>query len=127
MMEFTLARISAVICGAMILLILFNPTVDIFEENNESAIEDACDEVKTMFDSFASSDTDELILHLNILLPGAGSTITFDNNAVMITVDDDTYTRLIKNDISSDRETYTQNDTLIVLKGNGELVVSSIN
>ena len=126
MMEFTLARISAVICGAMILLILFNPTVDIFEENNESAIESACDEIKTMFDSFASSDTDELILHLNILLPGTGSTITFDDNTVMMTVDDGTYTRLIKNDISADKVTYTQNDTLMVLKGEGGLIISSI-
>lgn len=126
MMEFTLARISAVICGAMILLILFNPTVDIFEENNESAIESACDEIKTMFDSFASSDTDELILHLNILLPGTGSTITFDDNTVMMTVDDGTYTRLIKNDISADKVTYTQNDTLMVLKGESGLIISSI-
>ena len=126
MMEFTLARISAVICGAMILLILFNPTMDIFEENNESAIESACDEIKTMFDSFASSDTDELILHLNILLPGTGSTITFDDNTVMMTVDDGTYTRLIKNCISADKVTYTQNDTLMVLKGEGGLVISSI-
>ena len=126
MMEFTLARISAVICGAMILLILFNPTVDIFEENNESAIESACDEIKTMFDSFASSDTDELILHLNILLPGTGSTITFDDNTVMMTVDDGTYTRLIKNCISADKVTYTQNDTLMVLKGEGGLIISSI-
>jgi len=126
MMEFTLARISAVICGAMILLILFNPTVDIFEENNESAIESACDEIKTMFDSFASSDTDELILHLNILLPGTGSTITFDDNTVMMTVDDGTYTRLIKNCISADKVTYTQNDTLMVLKGESGLVISSI-
>ena len=114
MMEFTLARISAVICGAMILLILFNPTVDI------------CDEIKTMFDSFASSDTDELILHLNILLPGTGSTITFDDNTVMMTVDDGTYTRLIKNGISADKVTYTQNDTLMVLKGEGGLIISSI-
>jgi len=126
MMEFTLARISAVICGAMILLILFNPTVDIFEENNESAIESACDEIKTMFDSFASSDTDELILHLNILLPGTGSTITFEDNTVMMTVDDGTYTRLIKNCISADKVTYTQNDTLMVLKGEGGLIISSI-
>jgi|GEM_PF-1760385 len=126
MMEFTLARISAVICGAMILLILFNPTVDIFEENNESAIESACDEIKTMFDSFASSDTDELILHLNILLPGTGSTITFEDNTVMMTVDDGTYTRLIKNCISADKVTYTQNDTLMVLKGESGLVISSI-
>lgn len=126
MMEFTLARISAVICGAMILLILFNPTVDIFEENNESAIESACDEIKTMFDSFASSDTDELILHLNILLPGTGSTITFDDNTVMMTVDDGTYTRLIKNCISADKVTYTQNDTLMVLKGESGLIISSI-
>ena len=126
MMEFTLARISAVICGAMILLILFNPTVDIFEENNESAIESACDEIKTMFDSFASSDTDELILHLNILLPGTGSTITFEDNTVMMTVDDGTYTRLIKNCISADKVTYTQNDTLRVLKGESGLVISSI-
>lgn len=126
MMEFTLARISAVICGAMILLILFNPTVDIFEENNESAIESACDEIKTMFDSFASSDTDELILHLNILLPGTGSTITFDDNTVMMTIDDGTYTRLIKNGISADKVTYTQNDTLMVLKGEGGLIISSI-
>ena len=126
MMEFTLARISAVICGAMILLILFNPTMDIFEENNESAIESACDEIKTMFDSFASSDTDELILHLNILLPGTGSTITFEDNTVMMTVDDGTYTRLIKNCISADKVTYTQNDTLMVLKGESGLVISSI-
>ncbi len=126
MMEFTLARISAVICGAMILLILFNPTVDIFEENNESAIESACDEIKTMFDSFASSDTDELILHLNILLPGTGSTITFEDNTVMMTVDDGTYTRLIKNCISADKVTYTQNDTLMVLKGESGLIISSI-
>ena len=110
----------------MILLILFNPTVDIFEENNESAIESACDEIKTMFDSFASSDTDELILHLNILLPGTGSTITFDDNTVMMTVDDGTYTRLIKNGISADKVTYTQNDTLMVLKGEGGLIISSI-
>lgn len=126
MMEFTMARVSAVICGALILLILFNPTVSVFEENTESAAEETCNEIKTMFDSFISSDADELILHLNVLLPGQGSTIEFENSSVTVNINDGTYTRLIKNGISSDRTTYNQNDTLIVTKSPDTLTVVSV-
>ena len=36
MMEFTLARVSACVCGAMLILILFNPVTDSYEDRAET-------------------------------------------------------------------------------------------
>ena len=126
MMEFTLARVAACICGAMLILILFNPITDSYEDRAEDGRGDNCEALGDMFDSFMSSQTDESTVALNIMLPDNGSHLTFDGNIMKITNENGEWDYVLRNQTDTDRDYYTGNDLLQLTKSGDVLVIKSI-
>ena len=126
MMEFTLARVAACICGAMLILILFNPVTDSYEDRAEDGRGDNCEALGDMFDSFMSSQTDESTVALNIMLPDNGSHLTFDGNIMKITNENGEWDYVLRNQTDTDRDCYTGNDLLQLTKSGDVLVIKSI-
>ena len=126
MMEFTLARVSACVCGAMLILILFNPVTDSYEDRAETGCVDNCTALGDMFDSFMASQTDESVVALNIMLPDGGSSLTFDGSVMRISGESGEWDYVLRNGTDPDKESYTGNDLLQLTKSGDLLVIRTI-
>ena len=126
MMEFTLARVSACICGAILVLVLFNPVTDSYEDRAQDERSDNCEALGDMFDSFMSSQTDESTVALNIMLPDDESHLTFEGNLMRVTSEKGEWDYVLRNQTDADRDCYTGNDLLQLTKSGDILVIKSI-
>ena len=126
MMEFTLARVSACICGAMVILILFNPVVDSFEDRAEDGCGENCEALGYMLDAFMASEADESTVALNIMLPDNGSRVSFDGTVMKITGERGEWDYVLRNGTESDSESYGTNDLLQLKKSDGVLVIRTL-
>ena len=126
MMEFTLARVSACVCGAMLILILFNPVTDSYEDRAEDGRGDNCEALGYMFDSFMSSQTDESTVALNIMLPDNESHLMFDGDIMKVTSKNGEWDYVLRTQTDTDKEIYTGNDLLQLTKSGDVLVIKSI-
>lgn len=126
MMEFTLARVSACICGAMIVLILFNPVVDSFEDRADDGYGENCEALGYMLDAFMSSETDESTVALNIMLPDSESRVSFDGALMTVTGESGEWEYVLRNGTESDNASYGANDLLQLTKSDGVLVIRAL-
>ena len=125
-MEFTLARVSACICGAILVLVLFNPITDSYEDRAQDERSDNCEALGDMFDSFMSSQTDESTVALNIMLPDNGSYLAFEGNIMRVTSENGEWDYVLRNQTNTDRGCYTGNDLLQLTKLDGILVIRAL-
>ena len=126
MMEFTLARVSACVCGAMLILILFNPVTDSYEDRAETRCVDNCEALGGMFDSFMASQTDESTVALNILLPDGGSSLTFDGRMMKVYGERGEWDYVLRNETDADKDSYSGNDLIQLTKSGDVLVIRTL-
>jgi hypothetical protein len=126
MMEFTLARVSACMCGAMLILILFNPVTDSYEDRAETGFGDNCEALGDMFDSFMASQTDESTVALNIMLPEGGSSLTFDGRMMKVYGERGEWDYVLRNETDADKEVYTGNDLIQLTKSGDVLIIRTL-
>lgn len=126
MMEFTIARISACICGAMIVLILFNPVVDSFEDRAEDGCGENCEALGYMLDAFMSSETDESTVALNIMLPDNETRVSFDGCLMKVYGERGEWDYVLRNTTEADNGSYGSNDLLQLTKQDNVLVIRSL-
>lgn len=127
MMEFMLARVSACICAAIIIGLLFNPVTDTLMDNAEDEANDNCDALGASMDRFMSSDAQEMTLFLNVFLPDSESRIKFVGQAMMMDYSDTTRAYLLRWDVESDSESYGYADAIRLTKDDGAMVVETIS
>ncbi len=126
MMDVTLARVSACVCGAMLILILFNPVTDSYEDRAETGCGDNCEALGDMFDSFMASQTDESTVALNIMLPEGGSSLTFDGRMMKVYGERGEWDYVLRNETDTDKEVYTGNDLLQLTKSGDVLIIRTL-
>ena len=126
MMEFTLARVSACICGAILILILFNPVTDSYEDRAQDGRGDNCEALGDMFDSFMSSQTDESTVALNIMLPDNESCLTFEDTIMRVTSENGEWDYVLRNRTDTDKDVYTGNDLLQLTKSADVLIIRAL-
>ncbi|MBP5395022.1 MAG: hypothetical protein J6Y18_03845 [Candidatus Methanomethylophilaceae archaeon] len=126
MMEFTLARVSACVCGAMLILILFNPVTDSYEDRAETGCSDNCTALGDMFDSFMASQTDESTVALNIMLPDSGSSLTFNGKIMKISGERGEWDYVLRNETDTDKDSYSGNDLIQLTKSGDVLVIRAL-
>ncbi len=126
MMEFTLARVSACVCGAMLILILFNPVTDSYEDRAETGCGDNCEALGDMFDSFMASQTDESTVALNIMLPEGGSSLTFDGRMMKVYGERGEWDYVLRNETDADKDSYSGNDLIQLTKSGDVLIIRTL-
>ena len=126
MMEFTLARVSACVCGAMLILILFNPVTDSYEDRAETEYGDNCEALGDMFDSFMASQTDESMVALNIMLPDSGSSLTFDGRMMKVYGESGAWDYVLRCETDADKESYSGNDLIQLTKSGDVLIIRTL-
>ena len=126
MMEFTLARVSACVCGAMLILILFNPVTDSYEDRAETGCRDNCEALGGMFDSFMASQTDESTVALNIMLPEGGSSLTFDGRMMKVYGERGEWDYVLRCETDTDKESYSGNDLIQLTKSGDVLIIRTL-
>lgn len=123
MMEFTLSRVTAVVCGAMILAAALVPFTGIMDEKENETYQSHCDSIADMIDTFDSSRTEELILSMDTLLPSAECILSFDGHHVSLIVGEQEYKSILKSEISADRE-YGKSDVVRFQKQDNKIFTS---
>ena len=126
MMEFTLARVSACICGIAVIAILFNPVVASYDDRAEDGMGDSCQALGEMFDSFMDSGTDEATMSLSIMLPDSDSQLSFEGHTMTMENQRGRWTYELRCLVEPDAGTYDVNDFLILSKDGGTMVVRSV-
>ncbi len=126
MMEFTLARVSACICGVMVIAILFNPVVSSYDDNASDMSSDNCEALGEMFDSFMHSETDETTVALGIMLPDTDSVLRFDGHRMTVCNSRGVWVYELRNPVEADSDVYGPNDYLLVTKNGDTMKVVSL-
>lgn len=119
MMEFALSRVIAIACGVMLLAVVIVPFTDIMDDKEESHYDIQCQKISEMVDSFSISDTDELTLSANSILPSESSLI-FDGHIVKLTVKEKEYQSTTMCDVNCDG-IITHSDVIKMTK-NGDAI-----
>ena len=126
MMEFTLARVSACLCGIMVIAILFNPVVSSYDDGAADLSGENCEALGEMFDSFMESETDESTLALGIMLPDNDTWISFDGSTMRMENARGIWTYELRYQVSADSDIYDSNDYLLLTKDDGVMNVVSL-
>jgi hypothetical protein len=123
MMEFTLARVSACLCGILVIAVLFNPVVDSYDGRAEDLTEENCVSLGEMLDSFMCSQTDECVLSLNILLPDPDTRISFSGCTMTMENGRGSWDYELRNPVEADSDRYGYDSYIVLKKESGTLIV----
>jgi len=115
MMEFTLARITMVVCGVIILAAVIPPVSSLFENEESAGMQEQSEKLCKMLDVFYASETDEMIVCLNTVLPQQSS-ISMDGYLVTVIDGENMYTYNTEHPVISDRDRYNGNDYVRITK-----------
>lgn len=121
MMEFIIARVSACVCAAIIIGIMFIPVTDCLMKDADEETQINCDTIGKALDKFMSGDADEAILFLGTYLPGSDSTISFEGRVMTMVSSDEPYHYVLRNDTMSDSNLYHYTDAVKLTKIDGKM------
>ena len=124
MMEFTLSRLVMIACGVMVLASLMNPLSSVYDGRYDSEMQDQCDNISDMVDTFGRSGMVRMTVPGREIIP-SGCTLSFDENMVRLGHDGREFLSCCSFGLSSDC-TYGGCDTISMVKENGMIVVTSI-
>ena len=125
MMEYTLARVVAVMCGAILLAAVIPPVTSVYDNGESVGMQDQSETLCRMLDSFHESEADEMTICLNTVLPQTSSVI-IDSYFVTIIDGENQYRYNTEYTIESDKGVYTGNDYVKITKDNDALIVESL-
>lgn len=121
MMEFIIARVSACICAAIIIGMMFVPVTDCLMENADEETQINSDTIGGALDKFMSGNADEAVLFLDMYLPSPDSTISFNGRMMTMGSSDESYHYTLRNDTISDSDLYLYTDAIKLTKVDGRL------
>ena len=85
MMEFTLSRVTLIICGAILIAAVAVPLSGIYEDKTQDSLGDMTEKTAVMIDSFGNSDIDRMYLDGDALLPSAEYSLSVEGYEVTMT------------------------------------------
>ena len=125
MMEFTLARMTMVVCGVIILAAVIPPVSSLFENEQSAEMQEQSEKLCVMLDAFYASEADEMVMCLNSVLPQQSSVI-IDGYLVTIIDGENQYTYCTEHPIRSDRSDYNSNDYVRLSKDDSFIKMESL-
>ena len=125
MMEYTLARMVMVVCGVVLLAAVIPPVISVYDEGESAGMQDQSESLCRMLDSFHDSEADEMTVCLNTVLP-QNSSVMMGGYFVTIMDGEDQYRYNTEYTLESDRDVYTGNDYIRIVKNGDSLIVESL-
>ena len=125
MMEFTLARMTMVVCGVIILAAIIPPVSSLFDNEQSAEMQEHSEKLCLMMDAFYSSEADEMVMCLNSVLPPQSSVIV-DGYLVTVIDGKNQYTYKTEHQIVSDRSDYNSNDYVRFSKNGPSIRMESL-
>ncbi len=120
MMEFTMSRVTLIICGAILIAAVAVPLSGIYEDKTQESLGDMTEKTAVMIDSFWNSDIDRMYLDGNSLLPSAEYSLSVDGYEVTMTDGSgNEYRSYLKN--KADSFTVTKGEIVTLVKYSGAL------
>ena len=126
MMEFTLARVVMIVCGTVLLAAVIPPVATAFDNEESEEVQEQTEMICGMLDSFYRSEADEMTLSLNSILPH-NSSISMDGHMVRVSSGEQTCTFGTAVELESDKEFYSSNDIVRMMKGESKVVIETLN
>ena len=125
MMEYTMARVAMIICGALLLAAVVPPVTSLYDDGESSGMQHQSESVCRMLDSFHDSEADEMTICLNTVLPQDCSVI-MDGYFVIIIDGENEYRYNTGYIIDPDRGSYSGNDYVRITKNGDSLMIESL-
>lgn len=125
MMEYTLARMAMVMCGVIILAAVVPPVTSVFDEGESAEMQNQSETLCRMLDSFYASETDEMTVCLQTVLP-QNSSVMMDGYFITMIEGDSQYRYDTEYTMESDKNVYTGNDYIRLTKNGDSLIVESL-
>lgn len=125
MMEFTLSRVILCIAGVLILGALIVPVMDAFEERNYESYQDQSDRIASMFDTFYTSDVDEITIHMDRILP-QDCQMGLEGNVLTLYHDEKGFRSMIIANAEPDSEMYGRGHTITLTKDRDNIVIRTV-
>ncbi len=123
MMEYTLARVALIMCGAIMLAAVVPPVTSLFENEERADMQEQAENISSMFDRFYESGADDMILPMNSILP-RNSSLTVKGYLVTLTSDENEYKSGTYHPMTSDKDVYDSNDSILVTRNGDSLVIA---
>ena len=125
MMEFTLARMTMVVCGVIILAAIIPPVSSLFDDEQSAEMQEQSEKLCMMLDAFYASEADEMVMCLNSIIPPQSSIIV-DGYLVTVIDGEKQYTHCTEHPINSDRSDYNSNDYVRFSKNDSFIMIESL-
>ena len=125
MMEYTLARVAMVMCGAILLAAVIPPVTSVYDEGETAVMQDQSETLCRMLDSFHDSEAEEMTICLQTVLP-LNSSVMMEGYFVTVIENDNQYRYNTEYILESDNGAYTSNDYVRITKNGDSLIVESL-
>ena len=125
MMEYTMARVAMIICGAILLAAVVPPVVSLYDDGESSGMQHQSESICRMLDSFHDSEADEMTICLNTVLPQDCS-VVMDGYFVMMIDGDNEYRYNTEYIMHSDSGSYSANEYIRITKNGDSLIIESL-
>ncbi|UAL07143.1 MAG: hypothetical protein KRP56_04675 [Candidatus Methanogranum gryphiswaldense] len=110
MIEFTLSRVSMIVCGLILLAAIIVPVTNTYDSMKEDDLMEVSDNVAVMLDSFWNSEADVMYLRGWDILPDPECGLLLNGHDVILTKNGKEYRSLMEH--STERFTMSFNDVL---------------
>ena len=124
-MEYTMARVAMVMCGALLLAAVIPPVTSVYDGGESAVMQNQSETLCRMLDSFHDSEAEEMTIYLQTVLP-RNSSVMMGGYFVTIIDNDNRYRHNTEYTLESDRDVYTSNDYVRITKNNDSLIVESL-
>lgn len=84
MIEFTLSRVSLIICGVAILAAVLIPVQSMYDNRYDDSVTNIADKTSFILDEFWASEADTMTLRGWEILPSAGSSMEINGHSLII-------------------------------------------
>ena len=88
MMEFTVSRVSLLICGAILLTAAVSPVADMLQTENDGYLQDLAEKDARLFDVLLESDYDVVYIRGDSFLPSAEYSLRVDGYMLTVSAPD---------------------------------------
>ncbi len=125
MMEYTMARVALIMCGAIMLAAVVPPVTSVFESEEYADMQEQTENIGRMLDTFYDSGADDMVLSLNTVLPKSSS-VAMDGYLLTVTESEKEYRSGVDHPMTADRESYDGNDCILITKDGGSLIIRTL-
>ncbi len=122
MLEFTLSRVIAIVCGVILLAAVIVPVADMFDERTDINIVESTDEISNMIDSFWNSKADIMVLRGWDILPSSDCSLELNGHKLTLNCGNKEYTSLIAHPSNTFTISYNE---IVKIERNGDTLAIS--